>query len=198
MSKTVILIKDTGLSSDVTRDYQSQFIKAARDLGIENDVQVVRAADLGVYNRGVVVKIIPLDIVYANVQPDQIEQILNVTVKQGTPIEDLLYRNEYIQTRIVLRNCGIVDPESIDDYIGHSGYVSLAKCLLDFKPEQVIDELKKSGLRGRGGAGFPTWLKWNLARNSLEPKNMWSVMPMKGIRGLHGSKCSGRGPAFCY
>lgn len=167
MCKTVILIKDTGLSSDVTRDYQSHFIKAARDLGMEKDIQVVRAADLGIYNKGVVVKIIPLDIVYANVQLDQIEQILNVTVKQGTPIEDLLYRNEHIQTRIVLRNCGIIDPESIDDYISRGGYVSLAKCLLDLKPEQVIDEVKKSGLRGRGGAGFPTWLKWNLARTSF-------------------------------
>ena len=85
MCKTVILIKDTGLSSDVTRDYQSHFIKAARDLGMEKDIQVVRAADLGIYNKGVVVKIIPLDIVYANVQLDQIEQILNVTVKQGPP-----------------------------------------------------------------------------------------------------------------
>ncbi len=167
MSKNVILIKDTGLSSDLTRDYQSQFIKAARDLGMENDVEVVRAADLGVYNKGVVVKIIPLDIVYANVQLNQIEQILNVTVKQGTPIEDLLHRNEHIQTRIVLRNCGVVDPENIDDYISRSGYVSVAKCLLDLKPEQVIEEMKKSGLRGRGGAGFPTWLKWNLARSSF-------------------------------
>lgn len=167
MKKTVILIKDTGLSSDITRDYQTQFIKTARDLGIGDDVQVVRAADLGVYNKGVVIKIIPDNLIYVNVQLSQIEQILNVTVKQGTPIEDLLYCNEHIQTRIVLRNCGVVDPENIDDYIAGKGYVSAAKCLLELKPDLVIEEMKKSGLRGRGGAGFPTWLKWNLARNSF-------------------------------
>lgn len=166
MSNTVILIKDTRPGSDITRDIQSKFIIAARDLGFEG-VQVVRAADLGVYNKGVAVKIIPNDLVYVNVQPEHIEKILNVTVKQGTPIEDLIYRNDHIQTRIVLRNCGVIDPENIEEYISHGGYCSAAKCIQDLKPEQVIDEMKKSGLRGRGGAGFPTWLKWNLARNSF-------------------------------
>lgn len=166
MNKTVILIKDTGLGSDTTRDVQTQFIKAAHDLGLDDSVQVIRAADLGIYNKGIVLKILPNDLVYVNVQPDHIEQILNVTVKQGTPIEGLIYRNQHIQTRIVLRNCGIIDPENIDEYISRGGYVSAVKCIQDLKTEQVIEEVKKSGLRGRGGAGFPTWLKWNLAKNS--------------------------------
>lgn len=166
MNKTVILIKDTGLGSDTTRDVQTQFIKAAHDLGLDDSVQVIRAADLGIYNKGIVLKILPNDLVYVNVQPDHIEQILNVTVKQGTPIEGLIYRNQHIQTRIVLRNCGLIDPENIDEYISRGGYVSAAKCIQDLKTEQVIEEVKKSGLRGRGGAGFPTWLKWNLAKNS--------------------------------
>ena len=70
------------------------------------------------------------------------------------------------QTRIALRNCGIVDPESIDDYISRGGYSALSKVLSSFSPEQVIDEIKVSGLAGRGGAGFPTWFKWNAARQS--------------------------------
>ena len=167
MSKTIILLKDTGLNGDSTRDMQSLFLKAARDLGMEESVQVIRSADLGVYNQGIVAKIIPNDIVYANIKPEHIEKIFSLTVKEGTPIEDLLYRNQYTQMRIVLRNCGVVDPESIDDYIATGGYKSLGKLLFEMTPAQAIDEMKKSGIRGRGGAGFPTWLKWNLAKSSL-------------------------------
>lgn len=166
MNRTILLIKDTAVSGDATRDLQSQFMKVARELGMEESVQVVRVSDLGIYDQGVVVKILPNDIIYANVKPEHVEKILKVTVKEGTPIEDLLLRNLVSQTRIVLRNCGVIDPESIEEYIALSGYKSLAKCLLDMTPAQVIDEMKKSGLRGRGGAGFPTWMKWNLARNS--------------------------------
>ena len=167
MNRTILLIKDTSISGDITREIQSGFMKTARELGMEENVQVVRVSDLGIYNQGVVVKILPNDIIYTNVKPEHVEKILKVTVKDGTPIEDLLLRNPVSQTRIVLRNCGVIDPENIEEYIGLGGYKSVAKCLFDMQPQQVIDEMKKSGLRGRGGAGFPTWMKWNLARNSL-------------------------------
>lgn len=167
MNQTILLIKDTAVVGDTTRDMQLAFQKAAREQGMNNDIQVVRVSDLGIYNQGVVVKVLPFDITYVNVKPEHVEQILNVTVKDGTPIEDLLLRNQAVQTRIVLRNCGVIDPESIEEYIALGGYKSVAKCLLDMQPSQVIEEVKKSGLRGRGGAGFPTWMKWNLARNSV-------------------------------
>jgi len=166
MNKTILLIKDTAASSDTTKDLKAAFEKTARELGMEDSVQVVRVSDLGIYNQGVVVKILPNDLIYGHVKPEHVEKILKVTVKEGTPIEDLILRNVVSQTRIVLRNCGVINPESIEEYISNQGYTSLAKCLLDMKPQDVIDEVKKSGLRGRGGAGFPTWMKWNLARTS--------------------------------
>jgi len=71
------------------------------------------------------------------------------------------------QFRVVLRNCGVIDPERIDEYIARDGYIGLEKVLFEWTPEQIIEEMKKSGLRGRGGAGFPTWLKWDLARKAV-------------------------------
>ena len=104
---------------------------------------------------------------------------------KGRIIKDLLY-NEAIeegeiksvnevefyakQTRLALRNCGVIDPENIDEYIAHDGYQALAKVLTEMKPEDVINEVKKSGLRGRGGGGFPTGLKWEFTHSSKSDK----------------------------
>ncbi len=70
------------------------------------------------------------------------------------------------QQRVVLRNCGVINPEDIEDYIAVDGYKAIEKVLASMKPEEVIEEIKISGLRGRGGAGFPTWFKWNAAKQS--------------------------------
>jgi NADH:ubiquinone oxidoreductase subunit F (NADH-binding)/NAD-dependent dihydropyrimidine dehydrogenase PreA subunit len=166
MEKPIIFIKDTSLTGDSSREIQTQLLKVAREKGIE-DLQVIRVADLGIYDKGVALKINSLDITYVNVKISDVEKIIQTTIKEGTPIEDLLLKNQAVQTRIVLRNCGVIDPQSIEDYISRSGYSSLGKCLFDLTPEGVIEEMKKSGLRGRGGAGFPTWMKWNLARGSF-------------------------------
>jgi NADH:ubiquinone oxidoreductase subunit F (NADH-binding)/NAD-dependent dihydropyrimidine dehydrogenase PreA subunit len=166
MEKPIIYIKDTSLTGDSSREIQTQLIKTAREKGIE-DLQVIRVADLGIYNKGIAVKVLPLDITYINVKSSDVEKIIQTTIKEGTPIEDLLLKNPVVQTRIVLRNCGVIDPESIEDYISRRGYEAVGKCLFDMTPETVIEEMKKSGLRGRGGAGFPTWMKWNLARGSF-------------------------------
>jgi NADH:ubiquinone oxidoreductase subunit F (NADH-binding)/NAD-dependent dihydropyrimidine dehydrogenase PreA subunit len=167
MEQKILLIKDTGLKSDSTREMQSLFQKTVKEMGLENKVQIVRVSDLGVYDQGLAVKVIPDDIIYANVKQEHIEKILTVTVKEGKKIDELVLPKMASQMRIVLRNCGVVDPEQIDEYISLGGYKSLAKCLFDLSPQQVIDEMKKSGLRGRGGAGFPTWMKWNLAKNAI-------------------------------
>ena len=106
------------------------------------------------------------------VSENDIDSIVRfVSTGDKSEIEHLLISDEDSeflskQTRIALRNCGIVDPESIDDYIARGGYSALSKVLSSFSPEQVIDEIKVSGLAGRGGAGFPTWFKWNAARQS--------------------------------
>ena len=168
MATTVLLIKDTNLDvADTTRDLHGAFLAAIKEKGLEASVQAVRAADLGIYNRGVVVKILPQNIVYVNVAESDVGPILEKTVQSGTVIDALTATNLPEQVRIVLRNCGRIDPESIDQYISIGGYQGIKRCLFELTPELVIEEFKASGLRGRGGAGYPSWLKWNLARNSL-------------------------------
>jgi NADP-reducing hydrogenase subunit HndC len=86
------------------------------------------------------------------------------------------------QTRIALRNCGFINPESIHEYISRDGYLALGKCLTEFTPDEVIGEIKDSGLRGRGGGGFPTGLKWEITRKSESTGNMLFAMPTKATR----------------
>ena len=163
-TKTVLL-KDTNLAQeDRTRDFYTNFLQKLAELHLSDLVQVVRASDVGVYNQGVVIKVMPDNIIYANVQDGDITRIIDTTIKEGKVLEDLRYKRESKQLRIVLRNCGAIDPEDIRDYIGVEGYLGLKKALLEMTPEKVIEEMKKSGLRGRGGAGFPTWMKWKFAR----------------------------------
>ncbi|MEE3382657.1 MAG: NADH-quinone oxidoreductase subunit NuoF [Anaerovoracaceae bacterium] len=108
---------------------------------------------------------------YVKVQPDKVEKIVEEHVLHGNVVEEYAISEEdkkFVtgQQRIVLRNCGVINPENIDEYIEKDGYKALEKVLTTMKPEQVIDEMKASGLRGRGGAGFPTWFKWNAAKAS--------------------------------
>ena len=108
---------------------------------------------------------------YVHVQPDKVEQIIKDHIKGGKPVEALAISKEdqeFLdkQMRVVLRHCGLIDPESIDDYIAVGGYEATKKVVTSMKPEEVIEEIKVSGLRGRGGAGFPTWFKWNAAKQN--------------------------------
>ncbi|HAJ80419.1 MAG TPA: NADH-quinone oxidoreductase subunit J/K [Fibrobacteres bacterium] len=168
MTTKVVLLKDTNASgSDRTRDVHDLFIKKVRDAGLDKSVQVVRAGDLGIYNKGMVVKIMPGEIVYVNVHDEQLDAIVSKTLKNNETIKDLLFDSAKKQVRIVLRNCGVINPESMEEYIQHGGYQAIKRCLFDLTPEKTIEEIKTSGLRGRGGAGFPTGLKWFLARGSF-------------------------------
>ncbi len=108
---------------------------------------------------------------YVKVQPDKVEKIVEEHLKGGNPVvEDSISDEdkEFVakQQRVVLRNCGVINPEEIDDYLSVDGYKAIEKVLKEMKPEDVIEEIKVSGLRGRGGAGFPTWFKWNAAKNN--------------------------------
>ncbi len=168
MQKKIALIKDTALSgSDRTRDIHAVAQRLIQEKGIEQTVQAVRASDIGLYNQGVVVKILPDNIVYVDIAESDVAEILDKTVVSGATVERLLPKASYEQMRIVLRNCGKIDPESIDEYLAVGGYQGIKKCLFGMTPEKVIEEFKTSGLRGRGGAGYPSWLKWNLARSTM-------------------------------
>jgi NADH:ubiquinone oxidoreductase subunit F (NADH-binding)/NAD-dependent dihydropyrimidine dehydrogenase PreA subunit len=110
-----------------------------------------------------VIKILP-DVIYQDVKETDIKRIIELTVKQGKILDDLILKKEPKQQRIVLRNCGKIDPESIDEYISNGGYQALKKVIFEMNPDKVLEEMKKSGLRGRGGAGYPTWMKWKFTR----------------------------------
>ncbi|MBQ3322244.1 MAG: NADH-quinone oxidoreductase subunit NuoF [Firmicutes bacterium] len=108
---------------------------------------------------------------YVKVQPDKVERIVEEHLAGGKPVvEDAISEEDkqfvLKQQRVVLRNCGVINPEDIEDYIAVDGYKAIEKVLKEMKPEDVIEEIKVSGLRGRGGAGFPTWFKWNAAKAS--------------------------------
>lgn len=108
---------------------------------------------------------------YAKIDGDKGKEILISHLKNGVPLEEYLVPQEDMaflekQTRIALTDCGVINPEDIKEYMSHDGFQALKHCLLDLTPEEVIEEIKISGLRGRGGAGFPTWFKWNAARQN--------------------------------
>jgi NADP-reducing hydrogenase subunit HndC len=148
--------------------------------GIKAEVEIVKAGCFGFCGRGPVVKVLPDEALYVGVKPEDVKEIVAGHLVQGSPVRRLLYdwseskRQAPVegidfyqkQFRIVLRNCGVIDPESIREYIARDGYVALEKALFEMSPDQVLDELKKSGLRGRGGAGFPTWLKWKFTKEA--------------------------------
>lgn len=152
------------------------------DKGLDNEVQVIGTGCFGFCEKGPIVKIMPDNTFYTQVTPDDGREIIEEHVIKGRKVNRLLYLNpeskEHIsdskhmgfykkQLRIALRNCGFIDPENIDEYISRDGYEALAKCLTEMTPEQVIELMKKSGLRGRGGGGFPTGLKWEITSKSV-------------------------------
>ncbi len=152
------------------------FLKCVYSRNLQN-VQVVRAGHISASGDGVVVKILPDEITYI-VKPENVREIVESHLEKGEVVEKFVYTADEVkkiaqipekitrkQVRVVLRNCGVIDPEDIEDYIARDGYSALEKVLFEMKPEDVIEELKKSGLRGRGGAGFPTWMKW---KNAME------------------------------
>src|SRR5664279_3374787 len=153
---------------------------------LENEVQVVKTGCFGFCEKGPIVKVMPDNTFYTQVKPEDAKEIVAEHIIKGRKVNRLLYldpeNKEHVsdskhmgfykkQIRISLRNCGFINPENIDEYISRDGYEALAKCITDMTPEQVIDVVKRSGLRGRGGAGFPTGLKWEIAsKNKADQK----------------------------
>jgi len=169
-----ILVKDTspGKNEDRTGFFQD-LIRAELDVhGMSEQVRVYRAMDMGLYQKGICMQLLPSRVTYANVSGPDIRRIIDESLRGGTVLEDLLETGGDPQVRIVLRNCGQIDPDTIESYLRAGGYRGLKRALLDMSPEDVIAEMKTSGLRGRGGAGFPTWLKWKMTRDPVADRKI--------------------------
>ncbi|NCC50300.1 MAG: NADH-quinone oxidoreductase subunit NuoF [Spartobacteria bacterium] len=146
--------------------------------GVAGETQLVRTGCFGFCEKGPIVKILPDETFYVSVRPSDAKEIVAEHIVKGRPVSRLQYdsgkskkqvRLEDIdfyqkQVRIVLRNCGVIDPDSIDEYIARDGYAALEKVIFEMSADDVIGELETSGLRGRGGAGFPTWRKWMFSK----------------------------------
>ena len=174
----VLVCGGTGCESSKADDIFVNLKAEVANAGLEHDVQVVKTGCFGFCEKGPIVKVLPEDAFYVEVKPEDAEEIVKETLVKGRIVKRLAYADESGKTsavpeeigfyqkqmRIVLRNCGLIDPEKIDEYIARDGYAALEKVLFEMTPDQVIEEMKISGLRGRGGAGFPTWMKWNFTK----------------------------------
>ena len=179
----ILVCGGTGCESSKADDIFRNIQREVESNSLQESVQVVKTGCFGFCEQGPIVKILPEEAFYVQVKPEDAVEIVSEHVVKGRPVERLLYREDASkehariddisfyqkQFRVVLRNCGFIDPEKIEEYIARDGYMALERALTELSPEQVIDEIKSSGLRGRGGAGFPTWLKWNLTREVESP-----------------------------
>jgi NADH:ubiquinone oxidoreductase subunit F (NADH-binding)/(2Fe-2S) ferredoxin/Pyruvate/2-oxoacid:ferredoxin oxidoreductase delta subunit len=177
----ILVCGGTGCESSRADDIYKELIANAEALGVKDDVQIVKTGCFGFCEKGPIVKVLPSESFYVEVKPEDAKEIIAEQIVKGREVKRLLYKDDHQkdrikvedigfyqkQYRIVLRNCGIIDPENIDEYIAREGYAALEKALGSMKPEDVINELKISGLRGRGGAGFPTWRKWEFSRGPV-------------------------------
>ena len=175
----ILVCGGTACESSKADAIYNALLKEAEIQGVGNDVQVVKTGCFGFCEKGPIVKVLPEEAFYVTVKPEDAREIISETIIKGRMVNRLLYIDPQSgkkdfdiddikfyqkQYRIVLRNCGFIDPEKIDEYIARDGYKALEKALFEMKPEEIIEELKTSGLRGRGGAGFPTWMKWKFSQ----------------------------------
>nr|MBD3621528.1 NAD(P)H-dependent oxidoreductase subunit E [Sunxiuqinia sp.] len=169
----------TGCKAAQSELIKNNFQNQLEERGLENDIQVIHTGCFGFCEQGPIVKIQPDNTFYVSVTPDDTSEIIEEHLIKGRIVERLLYTDPNTksqisesknmdfykkQVRIALRNCGFINPENIEEYIGNEGYSALGKCLDELSPEETIRIIMDSGLRGRGGGGFPTGLKWDITR----------------------------------
>ena len=172
----VLCCGGTGCKSSASDEIVANFNAILKEKGLQDEVLVVKTGCFGFCEKGPIVKMIPDNTFYTQVKPEDVQRIVDEHIVQGHKVEDLLYidpeTNEHVadskhmkfykkQLRIALRNCGVINPEDIDEFIARDGYEALGKCLTEMTPQEVVSEVIASGLRGRGGAGFPAGIKWD-------------------------------------
>ena len=181
----ILLCGGTGCQSSGSSVIHDNLQKELLMKGLSDEVQVIRTGCFGFCEKGAIVNVLPDNTFYVEVKPEDALEIIDEHVIKGRQVKRLLYvdpeNKEHVpdskhmgfykkQLRIALRNCGFIDPENIDESIAHDAYMALGKVLTEMSPTEAIDIIKKSGLRGRGGGGFPTGLKWEITSNSVSDK----------------------------
>ncbi len=182
MKEFVITICDgTGCINKGSKSLQNVLKEQLEKAGLKDNVRINISGCLGMCDKGPIMVVYPGYTIYGGFNEEDVKEIITEHLVKNKPVARLVIQQDNLfnrfyrifgdteffgkQMRIALRNCGIIDPENIDDYIALRGYEALAKVLTDFTPQQVIDEVKKSGLRGRGGGGFTTGVKWQFTAN---------------------------------
>ena len=178
----ILICGGTGCTSSNSDEIAAKFNELLKEYNLTDEAKVVRTGCFGLCQKGPIVAIYPDKVFYGHIDATKVERIVSEHILKGRMVEDYMitdidektqerimnidnigfYRK---QKRIVLRNCGVIDPENIKEYIARDGYQGLAKALTQMTPREIIDEMLKSGLRGRGGGGFPTGKKWEFAFN---------------------------------
>ncbi len=184
MYRTHILVcGGTGCHSNNSGKIREAFEQQIKERGLDKDVCVVGTGCFGLCAVGPIIIIYPEGAFYSGLTVDDVPTVIEEHIVKGRLVEKLLYHEKALgnvavkslsdtnfykkQTRVALRNCGVINPEKIDEYIARDGYQALIKCLTELTPQEIIDIVSASGLRGRGGAGFPTGRKWQFAKNQI-------------------------------
>jgi len=178
----ILVCGGTGCVAAKSLQIIDEFNAHLKKHGLENEAKVILTGCFGLCALGPIVVVYPEGSFYSEIKVEDVAEIVEEHILKGRVVQRLLYQETVKedsiaslnetgfykkQLRIALRNCGVIDPENIDEYIAFDGYEALAKCLTKLTPQEVIDEITKSALRGRGGAGFPTGLKWGFAAREV-------------------------------
>ena len=185
----VLICGGTGCTSSGSQQIQDKFEAEIDKNGLQDEIKLVRTGCFGLCELGPVVIVYPDGTFYSRVSVEDVEEIVSEHLLKGRPVQRLVYddhgkaeADEFgnialsdtsfykTQNRVVLRNCGVINPEDIDEYIAMDGYAALGKALTEMTPEEVIQVVSDSGLRGRGGGGFPTGRKWSLCAPNKAPQ----------------------------
>ncbi len=176
----ILVCGGTGCLSQESEGIIKELQEELKKNGLEREVKVVKTGCFGFCGAGPIVKVLPDNTLYVYVKEGDAAEIVRSHIVDGERIERLLYKDKdgnpqdehhmnfyQKQFRMALRNCGMVDPERIEDYMGFDGYIALGKVLTEYTPEEVCSIIKDSGLKGRGGGGFPTGMKWEFTRREV-------------------------------